>query len=166
MLLARDNVLLMKEELLLPPSICSSIPLFLRLGGFSYHMTRIFLAVTQAWGIIPSLRKKKKRMRTDTSFSSQNQCLCVWRSQQVSLSLFLPRVFSLCSSPFLSSPMLLLLSSGLSPIVHTLPGVPRAHKSFCIVAEQRCSTVTQKYALSKCGKECGKEPCAAVPWHC
>ena len=78
-------------------------------------------------------------MRTDTSFSSQNQCLCVWRSQQVSLSLFLPRVFSLCSSPFLSSPMLLLLSSGLSPIVHTLPGVPRAHKSFCIAAEQRCS---------------------------
>lgn len=60
MLLARDNVLLMKEELLLPPSICSSIPLFLRLGGFSSHMTRIFLAVTQAWGIIPSLRKKKK----------------------------------------------------------------------------------------------------------
>lgn len=61
MLLAWDNVLtLLMKKLLLLPSIHSSTPLFLRLGGFSNHMTRIFLAVTQARGIIPFFCSGKK----------------------------------------------------------------------------------------------------------
>lgn len=165
MLLAWDNVLtLLMKKLLLLPSIRSSTPLFLRLGGFSNHMTRIFLAVTQARGIIPFFCSGKK---WEQILLSLYKPACVSGDlSRFHSAFFSPACSIFAHHHFFSSPMLLLPSSGLCPTVHTPPGVPRVHKNFYIVSEQRCSTMTQKHALSKCGKECRKDPHAAVPWHC